>query len=122
MKISSFFSLLYVEIYSPASVKSFPTAPQTSTPNLKTSIYHNASKLHENDADDRTFIVPTRRSTNDKVNTSIQQNITITDETYDQPKSYDNVAIMSTPVDRNNNHVFVPPQRYDKTKMEDEKS
>jgi hypothetical protein len=85
---------------------------------MKTSIYHNASKLHENDADDRTFILPTRRLTNDTNTVSPQQNTALINETYDQPKSYDNVAVLSTSVDRNNNHVFVPPQRHDKTKNE----
>jgi hypothetical protein len=97
---------ILLEIYSPPSVKSVP-APQPPISNMKTSIYHNASKLHNNGNDDRTFIIPKRRSTTDN-------------ETYDQPKSYDNVAVMSTPVDRNNNHVIEPPQRRDKTKIDDE--
>ncbi len=63
------------------------------------------------------MILPIRRSTN---TTSTQQNTIVTNETYDQPKSYDNVALMSSSVDRNNNHVFVPPQRRDKIKNEDE--
>jgi hypothetical protein len=71
-----------------------------------------------NDADDRTFILPTRRLTNDTNTVSPQQNTALINETYDQPKSYDNVAVLSTSVDRNNNHVFVPPQRHDKTKNE----
>jgi len=62
-------------------------------------------------------ILPIRRSTN---TISTQQNTIVTNETYDQPKSYDNVALMSSSVDRNNNHVFVPPQRSDKIKNEDE--
>jgi hypothetical protein len=108
-----------VEVYSPPSVKSIPApVPPPPTPNMKTSIYHNASKLHENDADDRTFVLPTRRLTNDTNTVSPQQNTALINETYDQPKSYDNVAVLSTSVDRNNNHVFVPPQRHDKTKNE----
>jgi len=110
-----FFSL--VEVYSPPSVKSIP-APPPPTPTIKTSIYHNASKLHENDADDRTFILPKPRLINDTNSISTQQNTTLTNETYDQPKSYDNVALISTSVDRNNNHVFVPPPRRDKIKNE----
>ncbi len=116
--IKIFFFFL-IEIYSPPSIKSIP-APPPSTPNIKTSIYHNASKLHENDGDDRTFILPTRRLTNDTNSISTQQSIELTNETYDQPKSYNHVALMSTSVDRNNNHVFVPPQRHDKTKNQNE--
>jgi hypothetical protein len=101
---------LLLEVYSPPSIKSIP-APPPPTPNIKTSVYHNASKLHENDGDDRTFVLPKRRLTNETNSISMQQN-----ETYDQPKPYDNVALMSTTVDRNNNHVFVPPQRHDKIK------
>ncbi|CAF2470933.1 unnamed protein product [Rotaria sp. Silwood2] len=106
------------EIYSPSSVKLVP-ANQHSISNIKTTVYHNASKLHDNDSDDRAFILPTRRLTNDTNNTSTQQNIISINETYDRPKSYDNVALLSTSIDRNNNHVFVPPQRTDKTTNED---
>ncbi|UJR34026.1 hypothetical protein I4U23_021440 [Adineta vaga] len=100
------------EIYSSSSAKSIPT-PQPSTPIIKATIYHNASKLHNNDGHDGTLIVPVRRMTNGSI-------VTSTNETYDQPKSYDNVVVMSTPVDRNNNHVVVPPQRRDKIKNHDE--
>ncbi|CAF0775740.1 unnamed protein product [Rotaria sp. Silwood1] len=106
------------EIYSSSSIKSIP-ANHHSISNVKTTIYHNASKLHDNDSDDRAFILPTRRLINDTNNTSTQQNITCTNETYDRPKSFDNIALISTSIDRNNNHVFVPPQRNDKTKNED---
>jgi hypothetical protein len=102
------------EIYSTSSAKSVP-APPPPTSNIKTSIYHNASKLHDNDPGDRTFILPTRRGTNEINMISSQQ-----EETYDQPKSYDNVAVMSTSVDRNNNHVIEAPQRRDKPKIDDE--
>ena len=40
-------------------------------------------------------------------------------ETYDRPKSYDNIAVLSTPVDNNNNHVLSPPQRHDQQKTLD---
>ncbi|CAF1151519.1 unnamed protein product [Adineta ricciae] len=101
------------KIYSSSSTtKSIPT-PQPSTPIIKATIYHNASKLHNNDGDDGTLIVPVRRFTNGS-------NATPISEAYDQPKSYDNVAVMSTPVDRNNNHVVVPSQRRDKIKNHDQ--
>ncbi|CAF0960703.1 unnamed protein product [Rotaria sordida] len=106
------------EIYSPSSIKSIPTS-QNSISNIKATVYHNASKLHDNDSDDRAFILPTRRLTNDTNNTSTQSNTISINETYDRPKAFDNIALMSTSIDRNNNHVFVPPQRNDKTKNED---
>lgn len=92
--------------------------PQTPTLSLKTSIYHNASQLHQNEPKDRTYFLPTRRATL----ASPCQNHATNNETYDQPKSYDNVAVMSNSVDRNNNQVVVPPPRQDKTKTETEKS
>lgn len=113
--------ILFSEVYSPPSVKS---SPQTPTLNLKASIYHNASQLHDNDSKDRIYLLPTRRTTNDhptSASISPTHGATI-NETYDQPKSYDNVAVMSTAVDRNNNHVFVPPPRQDKSKTDTEKS
>ena len=96
--------------------------PQTPTLSLKTSIYHNASQLHQNETKDRPYLLPTRRQTNEPTPASPSQSHGTTDETYDQPKSYDNVAVMSTSVDRNNNHVLVPPPRQDKTKTDTEKS
>ncbi|CAF1289931.1 unnamed protein product [Adineta steineri] len=96
------------DVYSLSSVKSIPTPP-TPTAIAKKTIYHNASKLHDNENDDRAIIIPVRRGSN---------------ETYDLPKSYDNVAFISSTVDRNNNHVIVPPpsssQRRDKIKNNDE--
>ncbi|CAF3750323.1 unnamed protein product [Rotaria socialis] len=106
------------EIYAPSSVKSFST-PQHSTSNIKATIYHNASKLHDNDTDDRPFFLPVRRPTHDRHIVSNQQNIITINETYDRPKPFDNVALMSTSIDRNNNQVFEAPQRNDKTKTED---
>jgi hypothetical protein len=110
----------FLEVYSPSSVKSQPS-------NIKASIYHNASKLHGDDSGGRAFILPSRRSgndssviLNDKNLTANQQHTISTNETYDRPKSYDNVVLMSTPVDRNNNHVFISPQKRDKAKKEDE--
>lgn len=68
--------------------------------------------------DDRAFFLPIRRPTNDTNMTVAQQNTMCINETYDRPKPFDNVAIISTSIDRNNNHVVVPPQRNDKTKKE----
>lgn len=100
-------------------MKSIPIpAPPSSTSSLRKAIYHNASQLHEDDGIDRTFAVPTRRTT---VNVGSATS-NFLNETYDQPKAYDNVAVMSTPlVDRNNNHIIVPPQRHDRTKIDQEK-
>jgi len=86
------------EIYSPSS-------SSHSSSNLKTSIYHNASKLYDDNGDasrERTFVLPGRK---------ISQG-----ETYDRPKSYDNVAVISTPVDKNNNHVVPSPPRPQRSK------
>ena len=88
-----------IDIYSPSNVRSLV---QTSGPSVKTTLYHNASKLSENDNDERSFILPIRRLTNDTLN---QQNSVSINETYDRPKSYDNIAVISTSIDRNNNHI-----------------
>ena len=50
----------------------------------------------------------------------MQHRVGSINETYDRPKSYDNIALMSNPVDPNNNHIFVPAQRREKIKNEDE--
>jgi hypothetical protein len=107
--VSSF--LLDVEIYAPSSVKSVST-PQSVK--IKRSIYHNASKLHDDpNGNDQAFVVPVRQPSLDPPANA---------ETYDRPKSYDNIALMSTPtpVDRNNNHVVLPVRRRGKSKTEDE--
>lgn len=97
-----------IEIYAASSIKSVPVSP----PSLRKAIYHNASQLHEDEGNDRTFVVPTRR-TAVNVGSAIAN---LSNETYDAPKPYDNVAVMSTPiVDRNNNHVISPPERHDKS-------
>lgn len=96
--------------------------PQSSPTSIKATIYHNASKLHNNDVDDRPFFLPIKRLPNDTSNTSNKKTPTCINETYDRPKSFDNVAIMSASVDRNNNQVFLPPQRNDKIKNEHRES
>lgn len=91
---------------------------------MKTSIYHNASKLYGEDDNERTFVLPVRKPlaettgvSNPIVTTPTTPSKShSTPETYDRPKSYDNVAVLSTPVDKNNNHVLVPPHRADKSK------
>jgi hypothetical protein len=95
--------LFCLEVYSLPTVKSLPA-------NITKSIYRNASKLH----DDQTFVLPIRQSSNHT--TSIQQETVLSNETYDQPKTYDNM----TSVDRNNNHISIPPQPRERTKNENE--
>lgn len=60
-----------------------------------------------------------RRQLNDRDTPSHQQNFATINETYDRPKPFDNVVLMSQSTDRNNNHVLVPPERNDKIKIED---
>lgn len=95
---------------------------------VKTSIYHNAAKLHENDSLDTIYVLPKHRSSDDAPiptndneqnpnhnNTEHKQEQSFPNpETYDRPKSYDNVAILSTPTDKNNNHLTVSTQKPEK--------
>ena len=102
------------EIYFPSSLKSGSSSQSS---NMKTSIYHNASKLYDDGgARERTFVLPARKSSPET--TGVPKPIAA-GETYDRPKSYDNIAVISTPVDKNNNHVLpAPSQRAEKVKTE----
>jgi hypothetical protein len=93
------------------------------TTSTKTSIYHNASNFHDdnnnddnNDDDDevkeRSCTTPLNRNLSTSKAAPTNQSETFlsnhhqpSPEMYDRPKSDDNIAMMSSPVDRNNNHV-----------------
>jgi hypothetical protein len=77
----------HTDVDSSSTIKSLPS-------DLTKNIYRSASQLH----DDRIFTSPTRQSGNPSIQNS--------NEIYDQPKAYDNLSS----IDRNNNHLTVPPQ------------
>jgi hypothetical protein len=62
------------------------------------------------------YVLPTRQTSNrnDRKITPIQQGTIISSETYDRPKSYDNI----TSVDGNNNHVAISPKPRERRKFE----
>ncbi|CAF0987740.1 unnamed protein product [Adineta steineri] len=87
---------------SSSTVKSLPL-------NITKNIYRSASKLH----DGRTNVLPNRTN---KSQISIQQDNIISNETYDQPKSYNKTES----IDRNNNHILITTdkRKNEKTRSE----
>jgi hypothetical protein len=77
----------HTDVDSSSTIKSLPS-------DITKNIYRSASQLH----DDRVFTSPTRQSGNPSIQNS--------NEIYDQPKAYDNLSS----IDRNNNHLAIPPQ------------
>jgi hypothetical protein len=71
---------------------------------LSKNIYRSASQLHD---DQSTWQY-------DRNITPIQQEAIVSNETYDQPKSYDNI----TSIDRNNNQILIPPRPRERIKNE----
>ncbi len=94
-------SHVYSDVDLSSSVKSLPL-------NITKNIYRSASQLH----DDKMVALATRQY--DRNTTPIQQETIISNQIYDQPKSYDNL----TSIDRNNNRISIPPRPRERTKNE----
>jgi hypothetical protein len=93
-------SHLYSDVDLSSTTKSFITT--------KKNIYRSASQLH----DDQTINLSKRQY--DRNITPIQQEAIVSNQLYDQPKSYDNM----TSIDRNNNQILIPPRPRERIKNE----
>ena len=101
---------------SPPHVYSYVDLPSNMMKNLSITmpmknIYHSASQLY----DDRRVVL-SRRSSERNI-TPIQHETMPLNDVYDQPK-FSTDQIPSLNIDRNNNHISIPPRPRDRTKNE----
>jgi hypothetical protein len=92
---------LYSDLDATANIKSLPA-------NITKNIYRSASQLH----DEPSVVLPTRQY--ERNIDPMQQETIVSNEIYDEPKSYDNLTSM----DRNNNQISLPPQPRERMKNE----